>query len=88
MLSQQATDKDEGENSNIIYSIQSGNDAGGFIINQITGLITTTENITKITDEKLTLTIVAQDSSEQETPKQSIQPVTVTVSNHVLNLQS
>ncbi|CAB4019339.1 Protocadherin Fat 4, partial [Paramuricea clavata] len=73
-----ATDKDDGENANIIYSIQSGNDAGAFAIDPDTGLITTTENVSQITDGHLTLTVVARDSSVQGTPKKA-QPATVTV---------
>ncbi|XP_028399940.1 protocadherin Fat 4-like isoform X2 [Dendronephthya gigantea] len=68
----QATDKDEGSNSNIIYSIKSGNDAGAFAIDPATGLISTTENITQLEEVfKVILTVVAQDSADQGTPKEA-----------------
>lgn len=75
----QATDKDEGQNSNVIYSIQSGNEAGAFTIDPATGVITTTANVSEITEGKLTLTVVARDPSVPEAALESQQTSTVTV---------
>jgi hypothetical protein len=82
----QATDKDEGDNSNIVYSIESGNDAGAFIIDPSTGVITTTDNISQLADVEtsLTLTIAARDSSNQGSPKVAQQSATVTVCQTII----
>ena len=77
----QAIDKDDGQNSNIIYSIQSGNEAGAFTIDPATGVITTTANVSEITEAKLTLTVVARDSSVQGEALETKQFCTVTVRN-------
>ena len=76
-----ATDKDEGENSYIVYSIENENDAGAFAIDPNTGVITTTDQISQLSDVEttLTLTIAARDSSTQGSPKEAQQSATVTL---------
>ncbi|KAM4677968.1 protocadherin Fat 2 [Discoglossus pictus] len=61
-----ATDKDQGENARIQYSIQSGNNDGFFNINAYSGVITVTKTLGYPRKNRFTLIIAAVD---QGTPQ-------------------
>ncbi|XP_053574662.1 protocadherin Fat 2 [Bombina bombina] len=61
-----ATDKDQGDNAKIKYSIQAGNSEGFFNINAVSGVITVANKLEKPMKSTFTLTISAAD---QGTPQ-------------------
>ncbi|CAN2387309.1 Protocadherin Fat 2 [Pristimantis euphronides] len=66
VLQVRATDKDQGRNAKIQYSIQSGNNEGHFNINESSGLITLAKALEQATKSQFSLTVLAVD---QGTPQ-------------------
>ncbi|XP_056372827.1 protocadherin Fat 2 [Hyla sarda] len=66
VLQVRATDKDQGLNANIQYSIQSGNNEGYFNIDAVSGMITLAKVQEQTTKRQFSLTILAVD---QGTPQ-------------------
>eukprot|EP00794_Sanderia_malayensis_P006323 gene6323-7047_t len=59
-----ATDVDFGTNSQIAYTIESGNTGGDFSINSVSGLVTTARALDRESVAKFTLTVCASDAGQ------------------------
>ncbi|KAK1792515.1 hypothetical protein P4O66_012453, partial [Electrophorus voltai] len=77
-----ALDKDEGQNAEIVYSIESGNVANSFAIDPILGTIAVAKELDRSTKEHFELIIKASDQGIQPLSATATATITVTVSDN------
>ena len=67
-----ANDADSGKNGNVSYAIIQGNDKGHFVINAVTGIITTTDKHLDFEDQRMfRLLVSATDGGNQQKTSQA-----------------